>query len=192
MFAGNISKFHFKRAFANPTAVVRTSFRHNFTHILARSISLSHEVDKYTCVNVFVGSKFLASGRNKIDVHWLLAHFWKGGQAVLIRGRSMISQALQAGVISSAPPPSTPPTLTCQVSNYDLRWGHRKPDLSSVPLQNNGCTAGYCVVGFCVCLLWLVRTAGCSGIHFRQVVSGKEVLLGQRMLHQMIGTTAVC
>ena len=82
MFAGNISKFHFKRAFANPTAVVRTSLRHNFTHILARSISLSHEVD-----NVFVGSKFLASGRNKIDVHWLLAHFRKGGQAVLIKGR---------------------------------------------------------------------------------------------------------
>ena len=121
MFAGNISKFHFKRAFANPTAVVRTSFRHNFTHILARSISLSHEVDKYTCVNVFVGSKFLASGRNKIDVHWLLAHFRKGGQAVLIRGRSMISQALRAGVISSAPPP-TPPTLTGQVSIYAPRW----------------------------------------------------------------------
>jgi len=45
-------------------------------------------------------------------------------------------------VISSAPPP-TPPTLTGQVSNYDPRWRHRKPDLSSVPLQNNGCTAGY-------------------------------------------------
>ena len=54
----------------------------------------------------------------------------------------MISQALRAGVISSAPPP-TPPTLTGQVSNYDPRWRHRKPDLSSVPLQNNGCTAGY-------------------------------------------------
>lgn len=44
-------------------------------------------------------------------------------------------------VISSAPPP-TPTTLTGQVSNYDPRWRHRKPDLSSVPLQNNGCTAG--------------------------------------------------
>jgi len=43
--------------------------------------------------------------------------------------------------ISSAPTP-TPPTLTGQVSNYDPRWRHRKPDLSSVPLQNNGCTAG--------------------------------------------------
>ena len=49
-----------------------------------------------------------------------------------------------------------------------------------------------CVVGFYVCLLWLVRTAGCSGIHFHRVLSGKEVLLGQRMLYQMIGTTAVC
>ena len=54
----------------------------------------------------------------------------------------MISQALRAGVISSAPPPP-PPTLTGQVSNYDPRWRHREPDLSSVPLQNNGCTAGY-------------------------------------------------
>ena len=44
-----------------------------------------------------------------------------------------------------------------------------------------------CVVGFYVCLLWLVRTAGCSGIHFHRVLSGKEVLLGQRMLYQMIG-----
>ena len=48
------------------------------------------------------------------------------------------------------------------------------------------------VVGFYVCLLWLVRIAGCSGIHFHRVLSGKEVLLGQRMLCQMIGTTAVC
>ena len=167
---------------------------------LSNITSLSYSLARFlfrtkltnTRVNVFVGSKFLASGRNKIDVHWLFAHFRKGGQAVLIRGRSMISQALQAGVISSAPPPSTPPTLTGQVSNYDLRWRQRKPDLSSVPLQNNGCTAGYCVVGFCVCLLWLVRTAGCSGIHFHRVVSGKDVLLGQRMLHQMIGTTAIC
>ena len=45
---------------------------------------------------------------------------------------------------------------------------------------------------FYVCLFWLVRTAGCSGIHFHQVLSGKEVLLGRRMLYQMIGTTAVC
>lgn len=65
----------------------------SLTYSLARSISVSHEVDK-----------FLASGnKNKIDVHWLLAHFRKGSQAVLIRGRSMISQALRAGVISSAP-----------------------------------------------------------------------------------------
>ena len=48
------------------------------------------------------------------------------------------------------------------------------------------------MVGFYVCLFWLVRTAGCSGIHFHRVLSGKEVLLGQRMLYQMIGTTAVC
>ena len=39
--------------------------------------------------------------------------------------------------------PPTPPTLTGQVSNYDPRWRHRKPDLASVPLQNNGCTADY-------------------------------------------------
>ena len=49
-----------------------------------------------------------------------------------------------------------------------------------------------CVVGFSVCLLWLVRTAGCSGIHFHRVLSGKEVRLGQRMLYQMIRTTVVC
>ena len=49
-----------------------------------------------------------------------------------------------------------------------------------------------CVVGFSVCLLWLVRTAGCSGIHFHRVLSGKEVRLGQRMLCQMIGTRVVC
>ena len=58
------------------------------------------------CVNVFVEVNFWLPvlNKNKIDVHWLLAHFRKGGQAVLIRGRSMISQALRAGVISSAPP----------------------------------------------------------------------------------------
>ena len=50
----------------------------------------------------------------------------------------------ERGRISSDPPP-TPPTLTGQVSNYDPRWRHQKPDLSSVPLQNNGCTAGYSV-----------------------------------------------
>ena len=42
------------------------------------------------------------------------------------------------------------------------------------------------------CFGWFVRTAGCSGIHFHRVLSGKEVLLGQRMLYQMIGMTAVC
>ena len=30
-----------------------------------------------------------------------------------------------------------------QASNYNPRWRHRKPDLASVPLQNNACTAGY-------------------------------------------------
>ena len=106
MFARNIAKFHFKRAFANPTAVVRTSFRHNFTNILARSLARFLFRTKSTNVcQCFCRSKFLASGnKNKIDVHWLLAHFRKGGQAVLIRGRLMISQALRAGVISSAPP----------------------------------------------------------------------------------------
>ena len=32
---------------------------------------------------------------------------------------------------------------TGQASNYNPRWWHQKPDLSSVPLQNNTCTAGY-------------------------------------------------
>ena len=59
--------------------------------------------------------------------------------------------------------------------------------------KGKGCTRGCCcVVGFDVCLFWPVRTAGCSGIHFHRVLSGKEVLLGQRMLYQMIETTAVC
>ena len=40
--------------------------------------------------------------------------------------------------------------------------------------------------------LRLLALAGCSGIYFHPVLSGKEVLLGQRMLYQMIGTTAVC
>ena len=44
---------------------------------------------------------------------------------------------------------------------------------------------------FPFCLLLLVRTAGCSGIHFHRVLSGKEVRLGQRMLCQMIRTTVV-
>ena len=52
----------------------------SLTCSLDRSISVSHKVDKYTCVSVFVGSKFLASGKNKIDVHWLLAHFGEGVQ----------------------------------------------------------------------------------------------------------------
>ena len=29
-----------------------------------------------------------------------------------------------------------------QASNYNPRWRHRKPGLSSVPFQNNACTAG--------------------------------------------------
>ena len=49
-----------------------------------------------------------------------------------------------------------------------------------------------CVFSFSNCLLWLVRTVGCSGIHFRRVLSGKEVLFGQKMLCQMIGMTVVC
>jgi len=32
---------------------------------------------------------------------------------------------------------------TGQASNYNPRWRYRKSDLSSVPLQNNTCTAGY-------------------------------------------------
>ena len=32
----------------------------------------------------------------------------------------------------------------------------------------------------------------CSGIHFRRVLSGKEVPLRQRMLCQMIGITVIC
>ena len=144
LFAGNIAKFHFKRAFANPTAVVRASFRHNFTNILARSLARFLFRTKLTNLcQCFCRSKFLASGnKNKIDVHWLLAHFRKGGQAVLIRGRSLISQALRAGVISSAPTPPLHQPSTGQASNYNLRWRHQKPDLSSVPLQNNACTAG--------------------------------------------------
>ena len=61
--------------------------------------------------------------------------------AALAEAVSFLSELGMSRVISSAPPP-TPPTLTGQVSNYDPRWRHRKPDLSSVPLQNNGCTAG--------------------------------------------------
>ena len=38
MFAGNVSKFHFRRPFANSTAVARKSFRHNFTRKLAHLI----------------------------------------------------------------------------------------------------------------------------------------------------------
>ena len=49
--------------------------------------------------------------------------------------------------------------------------------------QKEGCTRGCCcVVGFSVCLPWLVRTVGCSGSHFRRVLSGKEVWLGQDSL----------
>jgi len=29
-----------------------------------------------------------------------------------------------------------------QASNYNPRWRHQKPDLSSIPLQNNACNAG--------------------------------------------------
>ena len=32
---------------------------------------------------------------------------------------------------------------TSQASNYNPRWQHRNHDLSSVPFQNNTCTAGY-------------------------------------------------
>ena len=43
-------------------------------------------------------------------------------------------------------PPATPPLhqpSTGQAFNYNPTWRHRKHDLSSVPLQNNACTAGY-------------------------------------------------
>ena len=36
---------------------------------------------------------------------------------------------------------------TSQASNYNPRWWHRKPDLSSVPLQNNA-GAGHATVVF--------------------------------------------
>ena len=64
---------------------------------------------------------------------------------------------------------------------------------AGVLAKKEGCTRGcYCVLGFSVCLFWLVRTVVCSGIHFRRVLSGMEGRLGQRMLCQMIGTTVVC
>jgi len=79
-------------------------------HSHARSIDVSHKYDKYMCVNVFVGSKFFTSSKNKINFHWLLAHFHKGGQALLIRERLIISQALRAGIILSSAPPRLAPS----------------------------------------------------------------------------------
>ena len=64
---------------------------------------------------------------------------------------------------------------------------------AGVLAKKEGCTRGCCcVVGFSVCLFWLVRAVVCGGIHFRRVLSGTEGRLGQRMLCQMIGTTVVC
>ena len=64
---------------------------------------------------------------------------------------------------------------------------------AGVLAKGGGCTRGcYCVIGFSVCLFWLVHTVVCSSIHFRRVLSGMEGRLGQRMLCQMIGTTVVC
>jgi len=91
-----------------------------------------HKCDRYTCVNIFVGSKFLASGKNRINFHWLLAHFRTGGQALLITGRSTISQASRAGVIFQVPhpppPPPPPPLLLCTNPSpvKHSRWRHRK------------------------------------------------------------------
>ena len=45
---------------------------------------------------------------------------------------------------------------------------------------------------FSVCLFWVVRNVECNGTHFRRVLSCMEVRRGQRMLCQMIGTTAAC
>ena len=54
---------------------------------------------------------------------------------------------------------------------------------AGVLAKKEGCTRGcYCVLGFSVCLFWLVRTVVCSGIHFRRVLSDMEGRLGQRML----------
>ena len=68
------------------------------------------------------------------------------------------------------------------------------PDVGAgVLAKKEGCTRGCnCVVGFSVCLFWLVHTVVCSGIHFCRVLSGMEGRLGQRMFCQMIGTTVVC
>ena len=53
LFAGNIDKFHFKRAFAIlQLSLGRLSDIISLTYSLARSISVSHEVDK--CVSMFL------------------------------------------------------------------------------------------------------------------------------------------
>ena len=101
LFAGNVSKFHFKRAFSNPAAVARTSFRHNFTRILASLINflLSTNFGKYTCVNVFVVNCWLPVKTNRFSL--AACTFRKGGQALLIRGSSMISQCCTRKLASS-------------------------------------------------------------------------------------------
>ena len=51
--------------------------------------------------------------------------------------------------LTGHPQPPLPQPFTGQASNYNPRWPHRKPGLSSVPFQNNACTAGYKLVSFC-------------------------------------------
>ena len=46
------------------------------------------------------------------------------------------------GKIFLVPHPPLHQPSTGQASNYNPRLRHRKPDLLSVPLQNNACTAG--------------------------------------------------
>ena len=60
-------------------------------------------------------------------------------------------------------PPLYQPS-TGQASNYNPRWRHLKPGLSSVTFQNNTCTAGYeeCCYA-CSMPLCLLRQTG----HFR-------------------------
>ena len=51
----------------------------------------------------------LAYVDRQIDFHWLLVHFRKASEALLIGEHSMISQALQADVIICTQPPTPHP-----------------------------------------------------------------------------------
>ena len=75
--------------------------------VQSKHCSISHQIRQdlsNACVNVVVGSKFLASTKNKLNFQSLFMQFWKSNQVQLIWGYSIKDHFLVVGL---TPQPSS-------------------------------------------------------------------------------------